>query len=43
MVTQSSGIPGVATLLLASGGHDYATYKPTLPQSLAWLGQVGAI
>ena len=43
MVTQSSGIPGVATLLLASGGHNYATYKPTLPQSLAWLAQVGAI
>jgi S-formylglutathione hydrolase FrmB len=43
MVTQSAGIPGVATLLLAGGGHNYATYKPTLPQSLAWLGQVGAI
>jgi hypothetical protein len=43
MVTQSAGIPGVATLILASGGHNYATYGPTLPQSLAWLGQAGAL
>ena len=43
MVTQSSGIPGVATLLMATGGHNYSTYGPTLPQSLAWLGQVGAV
>lgn len=43
MVTQSSGIPGVATLLLPRGGHNYSTYKPTLPQSLVWLKQVGAL
>ena len=43
MVTQSSGIPGVATLLMATGGHNYSTYGPTLPQSFAWLGQVGAV
>ena len=43
MVTQSSGIPGVATLLMATGGHNYNTYGPTLPQSLAWLAQVGAV
>lgn len=43
MVTQSAGIPGVATLLLPSGGHNYATYKPTMAQSFTWLAQVGAI
>ena len=43
MVTQSADIPGVATLLLDSGGHNYSTYGPTLPQSLSWLGQAGAI
>lgn len=43
MVTQSSGIPGVATLLLNTGGHNYRTYQPTLPECLAWLGKVGAI
>lgn len=43
MVTQSSGIPGVATLILASGGHNYSTYRPTLPQALSWLNQTGAI
>lgn len=43
MVTQPAGIPGVATLLLPSGGHNYATDKPTRGQSFAWLAQVGAI
>ena len=43
MVTQSTGIPGVATLLLNGGGHNYTTYGPTLPQSLTWLEQVGAL
>lgn len=43
MVSRSAGIPGVATLLLASGGHNYSTYSPTLVRSLAWLDQVGAI
>jgi dienelactone hydrolase len=43
MVTQSSGIPGVATLLLNGGGHNYSTYGPTLQQSLTWLEQVGAL
>ena len=43
MVTQSSGIPGVATLLMDSGGHNYTTYGATLPQSFTWLAQVGAI
>ena len=43
MVTQSSGIPGVATLSMATGGHNYTTYGPTLPQSFAWLAQAGAV
>ena len=43
MVTQSSGIPGVATLLMDSGGHNYTTYGGTLSQSFTWLAQVGAI
>ena len=34
---------GVGTLVLDSGGHSFDTYAPTLPQSLAWLAQVGAI
>ena len=43
MVTQSAGIPGVATLLLNTGGHNYRTYGPTLPDCLTWLNRVGAI
>lgn len=43
MVTQSSGTPGVATLLMATGGHNYNTSGPTLPPSLAWLARVGAV
>lgn len=43
MVTQSSGVPGVATLLMGTGGHNYDTYGPTLPQALSWLGQVRAV
>ena len=43
MIAAAGNVPGVGTLVLDSGGHSFDTYAPTLPQSLAWLAQVGAI
>jgi S-formylglutathione hydrolase FrmB len=43
MIAESSGIPGVTSLVLPAGGHSYTTYRPTLPRALSWLTQVGAI
>lgn len=42
-INATKNVPGVATLVLESGGHSFDTYAPTLPQSLEWLAQVGAI
>jgi enterochelin esterase-like enzyme len=39
MIDVSQGTPGVATLVLPKGGHNYKVYRPTLPQALIWLGQ----
>lgn len=38
MIAATAGIPGVSTILMPSGGHNYRVYAPTLPQALAWLG-----
>lgn len=39
MIEATRGAPGVATLVLPRGGHNYRVYVPTIPSSLAWLGQ----
>jgi S-formylglutathione hydrolase FrmB len=39
MIAATAGVPGVATIVLPAGGHNYRVYQPTLVQSLAWLGR----
>ena len=38
-VTAARGIPGVSTIVLPSGGHNFSTYAPTVGPALAWLGK----
>lgn len=39
MVAATAGYPGVATIILPSGGHSVTTYLPTFPATLGWLGR----
>lgn len=43
MISQTAGIPGVATIVLPTGGHNYQTYGRTMPDILAWLGGAAAL
>jgi predicted peptidase len=38
-IAAASGIPGVSTIVLPSGGHNFDTYAPTVAPALAWLGK----
>jgi len=38
-IAAASGIPGVSTIVLPSGGHNFSTYAPTVGPALAWLGK----
>jgi hypothetical protein len=38
-IAAARGIPGVSTIVLPSGGHNFATYAPTVGPALAWLGK----
>jgi S-formylglutathione hydrolase FrmB len=38
-IAAASGIPGVNTIVLPSGGHNFSTYAPTMGPALAWLGK----
>lgn len=38
-IAAASGTPGVSTIVLASGGHNFDTYAPTVAPALAWLGK----
>jgi pimeloyl-ACP methyl ester carboxylesterase len=38
-IAAAGGIPGVSTIVLQSGGHNFATYAPTVVPALAWLGK----
>jgi hypothetical protein len=38
-IAASSGIPGVSTIVLPSGGHNFGTYAPTVGPALGWLGK----
>jgi hypothetical protein len=38
-VAAASGIPGVSTIVLQNGGHNFATYAPTVGPALDWLGK----
>jgi pimeloyl-ACP methyl ester carboxylesterase len=38
-VLAAHGIPGVSTIVLPSGGHNFDTYAPTVSPALAWLGK----
>jgi enterochelin esterase-like enzyme len=38
-VSAAQGIPGVSTIVLPSGGHNFDTYVPTVSPALAWLGK----
>jgi S-formylglutathione hydrolase FrmB len=40
-IAQTRGTPGVATIVLPTGGHSFKTYRPTIPASLSWLQQTG--
>ena len=33
-----TGIPGVSTIVLPTGGHNFSTYAPTIVPALSWLG-----
>jgi len=37
-VAAAAGIPGVGTMILPSGGHNFSTYAPTIVPALSWLG-----
>lgn len=43
MIEASQGVPGVSTIVLPQGGHNYHVYRPTLPAALAWLGRVASL
>jgi pimeloyl-ACP methyl ester carboxylesterase len=38
-IAAARGIPGVSTIVLPSGGHNFDTYAPTVGPALAWLGK----
>jgi len=38
-VAAASGIPGVGTILLPTGGHNFSTYAGTVGPALDWLGK----
>ena len=38
-IAAASGIPGVSTIVLPSGGHNFDTYAPTVAPALGWLGK----
>jgi hypothetical protein len=38
-IAAARGIPGVGTIVLPSGGHNFSTYAPTVGPALAWLGK----
>jgi enterochelin esterase-like enzyme len=43
MIGATQGMPGVSTLLLPQGGHNYHVYRAAMPQILAWLGRNAAL
>jgi poly(3-hydroxybutyrate) depolymerase len=43
MIAQTRGYPNVATILLPSGGHNYALYRQTLPAVLAWCAKTAGL
>jgi Putative esterase len=38
-IAVASGIPGVSTIVLPSGGHNFDVYAPTVEPALGWLGK----
>lgn len=38
MISATTGLPGVSTIVLPDGGHNYRVYRATLPQVFGWLG-----
>ena len=42
-IAAARGIPGVGTIVLPSGGHNFSTYAPTVGPALAWLGKNGGL
>jgi enterochelin esterase-like enzyme len=43
MVAVAVGVPGVDTILLPTGGHNFTTYGPTVGPALDWLGRNGGL
>ena len=41
MIEATQGVPGVSTLVLPQGGHNYRVYRPTVAAALSWLGTAG--
>lgn len=39
MIEAAARWPGTAKIVLDTGGHDFVTYRPTLPSALEWLGR----
>jgi S-formylglutathione hydrolase FrmB len=38
-VAAATGIPGVSTIILPAGGHNFSTYAATVAPALTWLGK----
>jgi S-formylglutathione hydrolase FrmB len=43
MIAATSGLPGVSTIVLPEGGHNYRVYRATMPQVFSWLGTNGGL
>lgn len=43
MIAATTGMPGVSTIVLESGGHNFRVYQPTLGQALTWLGRTAGL
>ena len=43
MIQATSSVPGVQSLVLPTGGHNYSTYTPTVESCLQFLAKTGSI
>ncbi|GAA3640973.1 alpha/beta hydrolase [Microlunatus ginsengisoli] len=43
MIAATAKVPGVQSMVLPSGGHNYSTYTPSVGAILQWLGKAGSI
>ena len=43
MIASTTSVPGVQSLVLPTGGHNYSTYTPSVDDCLAFLAKTGSI